>query len=112
MLSQPTPSYRLGANGGNICGLVNRGRNGCDRHGAAQGLTETKEFSSEGFAVGSGSFPEHWQHCTLFFMGEIKHEIISMVMDDNNLNIYICFMITYWAAWLLFTDHIRGNLQR
>ena len=91
----PTPSYRLGANGGNICGLINRGRNGDDQHGAARRLTETEEFSGEGSAVGSGSFPEHWNCYALFFICDIKHEIISMVMDDNNLNIYLCFMITY-----------------
>lgn len=67
------PCYRLGANGGNICGLINRGRNGGDQHGAARGLTETEEFIGEGSAVGSGSFPENWQCCACFFMCDIKH---------------------------------------
>lgn len=110
-LSPTALSYRVRANGRNICGLINRGRNGGDQHGAVRGLREIAEFSGGGSPVWSGSFPEHWQHFSLFFMCDIKHEIISLVMDDNNLNIHLCFMITYWAAWFLFTNCSPGNLQ-
>lgn len=38
------------------------------------------------------------------FMHDMELEIISGIMNDNNLNIYLSFMITYWTIQLLFTQ--------
>lgn len=102
--------YRLGGNGGVICGLINRGRNGGDRYGGAWGLRDTEQFSSEGTTPGSGSSPQ--DYFLGFFMHELEVEIISVIMNDDNLNIYLCFMITFWTIQLFFTNHIPGNWTR
>lgn len=42
-------------------------------------------------------------------MHDIELEIISVIMNDNNLNIYLSFMTTYWTIQLIFTNHIPWN---
>lgn len=95
MLSIPISSCRLGANGRNICGFVYRRRNGADQYGPTGGLSETEEFSCEGSAVESGPFLERYHHHAVSSMHDIKCEIIVVVTDDGNVNIYLCFKITY-----------------
>ncbi|XP_066194563.1 sperm-egg fusion protein LLCFC1 [Sylvia atricapilla] len=40
----------------------------------------------------------------VFLMHDIELEIISVITNDNNLNICLCFMITYWTIQLVFTQ--------
>lgn len=39
-----------------------------------------------------------------FLVHDIELEIISVITNDNNLNICLCFMITYWTIQLVFTQ--------
>lgn len=46
-----------------------------------------------------------------FLMHDIELDIISMIMNDNYLYIYLCFMITYWTIQLFFTQQHPRELN-